>query len=95
MSDNESSTYTPDGYVMCTHYSKDRHNIYPTAFFCHKCDLWEVNRHLSASAKRSQKRYACKAYHTSTVQPTHTNNKIWVPRKQANQINSNRGISTL
>ena len=94
MSDNESSTYTPDGYVMCTHNGKDWHNSYPTTLFCHECNLWEAKRHLSARAKRSQNRYACKAHHTSTVKPTHMNNKIWVPRKQANQIKSNREIPT-
>ena len=75
---------------MCTHFGKDRHNIYPTGFFCHEYDLWEATRHLSARAKISQKRYACQENHTSTIQPTHMNNKRWVPRKQTNQINSNR-----
>ena len=55
--------------------------------------MWESTGRLSARAKRSQKRYACTACHSSTVHPTHMNDKIWVPRKQANQINSNKGIS--
>ena len=86
--DDDTSIYTLDGFVRCTHFGADRHAKYPNAFFCHQCDVWESSRQFSKRAKKTQKRYACRAQHTSTINPTHINEKLKLPPR-ANHISPN------
>ena len=60
--------------------------------------VWESSGQFSKRAKKTQKRYACRAQHTSTTNPTHINEKLKFPPKtnhifqndDANNISQNQ-----
>jgi len=55
---------------VCTHFTKMRHSIYPSAFFCMNCEWWENEvDHCNKRASRQSQTYACRAKHYSWLVP--------------------------
>jgi len=66
---------------VCTHFSKMRRSIYPSAFFCMNCEWWEREvDHCNKRVSRQSKTYSCKAKHYSWFVPrplwTVSNNRM-------------------
>jgi len=62
--------------VSCLSFGSDRRNVFPDHFFCHNCDIWESLPVKGHQLKRTSRRYACTANHTSSITPT-TLKKSW------------------
>jgi len=69
------------GGVFCSHFGKGRHKLYRGYFFCHECDLWDLESPLNPKLKRSSVRYRCKAAHESFIHPTDKRCSKYVPSK--------------
>ena len=72
----------------CTDFGVDRKELYPGFYFCQQCDDWDNPTFENKRLKQTNKRYKCRAGHTSFIAPT-TKMKTWCSdhvRKRADNI---------
>ena len=58
------------GGVFCSHFGKGHHKLYRGYFFCHECNLWDLESPLNPKMNQFSVHYWCKANHQSFIHPT-------------------------
>ena len=61
--------HTRNSVVFCTHFGVGRKEMYPDYFFCHECDMAELDNVKDVNISRAT-RYLCKGGHTSFIHPS-------------------------
>jgi hypothetical protein len=75
------------GGVFCSHFGKGRHKLYRGYFFCHECDLWDLESPLNPKLNRFSVHYRCKANHQSFIHPTDTRTPTYWPSRPVPLVN--------
>ena len=69
------------GGVFCSHCGKGRHKLFPGFFFCHECNLWDLESPLIPKLNQFSVHYWCKANHQSFIHPTDEKDLTYLPSR--------------